>query len=88
MSTARAAPIFSASQSSAVHVALVSITVSARAVVYSDARCPNCKRLVMALPGTPVFEVRARESNDDRQGRGAVVSCHRCKTLCEVIVHR
>ena len=69
------------------HVALVSITVSARAIVYSDARCPNCHRLVMAIPGTPIFEVRAVQSNEHRSGRGRVVSCQRCRTLCEIIEH-
>ena len=77
----------SSSQTAVAHVALVSITVSARAVVYSDARCPNCHRLVMAIPGTPLFEVRAVASNEHRSGRGRVVSCHRCRTLCEIVEH-
>lgn len=76
----------SSSQTVVAHVALVSITVTG-AVVYSDARCPNCHRLVMAIPGTPTFEVRAVASNAHRSGRGRVVSCHRCRTLCEIVEH-
>lgn len=75
-----------ASQTAVAHVALVSITVT-RAIVYSDARCPNCHRLVMAIPGTPLFEVRAVATNQDRSGRGRVVSCQRCRTLCEIVEH-
>ena len=69
-------------------VALVSLTVTARAIVFTDARCPNCRRLVMAVPGTPAIEVRAVAHNDQRSGRGRVVSCQRCRTLCEVVEHR
>lgn len=87
MST-RAAPVFQVTASLVAPVALVSITVTSRAVVYTDVRCPNCRRLVMAIPGTPLFEVRKVASNDERSGRGRVVSCHRCSTLCEVVEHR
>ena len=68
-------------------VALVSITVTRATIFYSDARCPNCHRLVMAIPGTPLFEVRAVASNEHRSGRGRVVSCHRCRTRCAIVEH-
>lgn len=71
-------------------VALVSVTVTARAIVFTDARCPNCGRLVMAIPGTPLIEVRPVRNNDDRSGRGRVVKCNRggCQSLLEVIEHQ
>lgn len=69
------------------HVALVSITVSARAIVFTDVRCPNCRRRIMSVPGTPVIDVRAVRTDADRSGRGRVLGCKRCSTLCEVIEH-
>ena len=67
-------------------VALVSLTVSA-AVVYTEARCSNCGRHVMAVPGVVALEVRSVQSNRHRSGRGAAVSCQRCGTLLEIIEH-
>ena len=64
---------------------LVSLTVMAPVVVYTDARCPQCGRKIIALPGRAVPEVRAVARR--ASGRGAVVKCARCSTLCEVIQH-
>lgn len=90
MKTAPAPPIFSASTTSVAPVALVSLSVTARAIVFTDVRCPNCRKLVMAVPGVVIAEVRAVKDNDARSGRGRVVKCNRggCQTLCEVIEHR
>lgn len=77
----------SSSQTAVAHVALVSITVTTRAVVYSEARCPNCHRRVMSVPGTPHISVNAVANDDARSGRGRVVGCARCKTLCEIVEH-
>lgn len=86
--TLPAPPIFSATApSSAPPVALVSITVSARAVVYTDVRC-TCNRRIMAVPGLVTVEVRVVKSDKDRSGRGRVLSCKRCSSLLEVIEHR
>lgn len=39
----------------------------------------------MTIPGTVIIEVRAITSN--RSERGRVVSCGRCRTLCEIVEH-
>ncbi len=69
-------------------VALVSLTVTARAFSYTDVHCPKCNRRVLALPGSHLLEVRLVASESERSGRGAVVSCRRCKSLVEAISHR
>lgn len=69
------------------YVATASMTMTA-SVTFTDARCPNCKRLVMSVPGAGVLDVRAVPNNAARSGRGPVVGCARCKTLVEVIAHR
>ncbi len=74
--------------SSVAQVALVSITVTTRAIVFTDARCSNCQRLLMAIPGTPIVTVRTVASNDERTGQGRVVKCHRCNSLCEIVEMR
>ena len=70
---------------SATVMAAVTITVATVVVVYTDVRCPRCNRRVMAVPGRPLLEVRVRESDQDRSGRGVVTGCGRCKALVEVI---
>ena len=65
-------------------VALVSLTVVA-AAVYTAARCSNCHRRVMSVPGVVTLEVRRVRDNAARSGRGRVVGCERCGTLCEII---
>lgn len=65
----------------------VSLTVTARAVVYTSVRCP-CGRLIMAIPGTVVAEPRIVANNNARSGRGRVVECRRCQSLVEIIEHR
>ncbi len=93
LTCARSSPIFQPVPSDVARpVALVSLTVThsvvARAtLVFTDARCPKCRRLVMAIPGLPTIEVRTVASNSDRSGRGRVVDCRRCSTLLEVIEH-
>jgi DNA-directed RNA polymerase subunit RPC12/RpoP len=76
-------------------VALVSLAVLATVAVmratiaYTDARCPGCRRRVMAVPGVGVtLEVRMVRTDAERSGRGRVVGCARCKGLVEVIEHR
>lgn len=88
MTAPRAGPIFhsSCTNSQAAHAALATLTIVAGAVVFSDARC-LCGRKIMAIPGIVTIEVRAVASNDRASGRGRVVSCGRCRTLCEVIEH-
>lgn len=65
-------------------VALVSLTV-VMSVTYTEARCPKCARQIMAVPGVGVLHVRQVANNADRSGRGPVVACNRCGTLCEVV---
>jgi hypothetical protein len=70
------------------HVALVTVSVTARAtVIYTDARCPTCNRRVMSVPGTMTLDVRVVANDAARSGRGRVVGCKRCATLCEIIEH-
>lgn len=70
-------------------VALVSLTVMENDTVYSDARCPQCNRKLMSMPGEPPLEVRAPRLHGHRlTGRGPVTVCPRCSTLCEVVSHR
>lgn len=89
MTPARAAPIFrlTAQTSAVAPVALCSLTVT-RAIVFTDARCPGCNRKLMAIPGVVSVESRLVRTNDQRSGRGRVVSCRRCSSLVEIIEHR
>jgi hypothetical protein len=41
----------------------------------------------MAVPGLTRVEVRMIQTNAERSGRGRVVSCGRCRRLCEVVEH-
>jgi hypothetical protein len=41
----------------------------------------------MAVPGRVTLDVRKVADNASRSGRGSVVSCKRCGTLAEVVVH-
>jgi uncharacterized protein with PIN domain len=68
-------------------LASVTVTITAFVVVYTDVRCPNCNRRVMSLPGRHAIRALAHRSESDRQGRGAVVRCERCKSLVEAIPH-
>lgn len=70
-----------------VTVVSVSLTVTASAVVYTDARCPKCGKMLAAVPGSDRIGTYVRDSATDRSGRGVVVSCGRCKSLVEVIRH-
>lgn len=65
-------------------IATVSVTVTARVVVYTEARCPKCSRRLVSIPGPRALGV-IRESDADRSGLGIAVRCERCKTLVEVI---
>lgn len=69
---------------------VVPVTLSApaqRVASYVDARCPGCNRIVMAVPGPVIVEVRKVKDNAARSGRGRVTSCKRCSTLCEIVEH-
>ena len=66
----------------------VTLSVTQRVAIYTEARCPTCSRQIMAVPGSVTLEVRCVPSQQDRAGRGAVVTCKRCQQLREVIVHR
>jgi hypothetical protein len=78
----------------AVVVALVTATVTAvpRAIsAFTAARCPNCRTLVMAIPGAP-HPTEARVIAPDTpfgDCRGRVVRCptRRCHTLIEIVEH-
>lgn len=69
---------------SATVVATVSMTVSVQ-VRYIEARCPKCGRLVAAIPGPAELDIRVRQTDADRSGRGIVVACGRCKARVEVM---
>ena len=64
--------------------ALVSLTVAAAVIIYTDVRCPCCDRKLMEIPGVSALRVRGLLHAADRSGRGPVVSCGRCGTLCEI----
>lgn len=83
-------PIFTAAARGTHRVALVSVTVvtTARATVaYTDARCANCNRRIMAIPGVVALEVFTVAQDVDRTGRGRVVGCKRCGALNEIVEH-
>jgi hypothetical protein len=66
--------------------ALVSVTVTASTLVFTDARCV-CRRLLMKVPGLVRVLVREIPTNEAASGLGRVVHCpnRRCRRLCEVI---
>lgn len=73
-------------------MALCSLTVvhvEQRALVFTDARCPDCDRIIMFVPGVVTLEVRPCRTIDQRSGRGRVVRCpnDRCRHYAEVIEH-
>ena len=59
-------------------MALVSLTITARAIVFSNARCPGCGRWLMAVPGECGFSVRLLNGKNDRSGDGRIVHCKYC----------
>lgn len=69
-------------------VVLVSLTVTARVVAYTEARCQGCGHPVMGVPGRALIEMRRVRNNAERSGRGRVAVCRRCKAMWEVIEHR
>lgn len=72
-----------------VSLSVTTTTTTTRAFVYSDVRCPNCTRVVMAVPGLGSnVEARTVRDSASRSGRGPVVSCKRCKSLVEVVTHK
>jgi len=77
-------PIFRLT-ASARHVA---VTVTLSLAAYTDVRCPQCNRLVLAIPGTVVVTARIPRDNADRAGLGPVALCKRCSSLVEAIVLR
>jgi hypothetical protein len=52
---------------------------------YTDARCPNCGRVVLSVPGENRAVNVVTVDRGSRMGIGPVVACKRCSTLCEVI---
>ncbi len=69
-------------------VALVSLTVAAVVVAYTRAICPHCGKLLYLVPGDFTIVRRRLNRVVDGSGRGRVVSCARCRTVCEVIERR
>ena len=67
-------------------MATVTRTMMATAT-YTQARCPNCNRMVMAMPGICTVETRSRPTRAQWSGRGPVVVCERCGDYVEVITH-
>ena len=61
-------------------IVLATLTVMTKITEYIDARCPQCEKRLFSVP-TLALEVRAVTAGS---GRGSVVSCPRCRTLCEV----
>lgn len=81
--------IFVGTSSGGPSVALASLTVTAGAIfVYTPVRCPKCNKRVMDIPGNPILEVRVVKSENERSGRGPVVSCRKCHSLIEAVAHR
>ena len=64
--------------------ALVSISVTSAAVVFTDVRCP-CGRKVMAIPGLVRFSVTVVRNDGDSSGRGRVICCGRCRAHLEIV---
>ncbi len=74
--------------SSLAAIASVSHTVVAtvrRFIRFQDVRCPDCNRLVMAVPGEGTIVASTVADNASRTGKGPVVSCPRCHSLVEVV---
>lgn len=69
--------------------AFVTVTATAAAIAFTDARCPDCRHLIMAIPGEVTVEVRPVPSRDARSGAGRVVMCGAsgCRSWWEVIEH-
>ena len=59
-------------------ITIVSLTVTSRSLVFSNARCPGCGGFIMAVPGECKFMVRLLESKDDRSGEGRIAHCRHC----------
>lgn len=55
-----------------------------RVAVYTEARCPGCHFMLMAVPGSVTVTVHRHTTNGQRKGLGPVVKCRRCSKLCEV----
>lgn len=81
-------PIFraTAARLSGENVALVTLTVAGSVRLFTDVRC-RCSHRVMMVPGVAIVEVRIVVSNAASTGRGRVVECRSCRSLCEVIEH-
>lgn len=89
LTNARASPIFNQagtnrnSNPDGPPTALVSLTVTRAAVVFTDVRC-RCGRVIMLVPGTITATVAPLHSMDRATGSGRVVWCKRCRALNEV----
>ena len=69
-------------------VALASLTVAAAVVAYTRAICPHCGKLLYLVPGDFTIVRRRLNRVVDGSGRGRVLTCTRCRTVCEVSEHR
>lgn len=69
-----------------VRVALVSLTITEESMVFSNARCPNCGRWLMAVPGEVKFTTRLVRDLNNRKGDGRTVNCHNCGEV-EIVEH-
>ncbi|MBK8006771.1 MAG: hypothetical protein IPK12_23565 [Gemmatimonadetes bacterium] len=69
--------------------ALVTLTVTG-AVVFTDGRCPDCRRIVLLVPGAVLLSVTRLPENSPRRasGRGPIACCKRCGHWLEVVEHR
>lgn len=63
---------------------VVSMTVTEGVALYTEARC-ICGHRVMMIPGMALVGVYAVESNARSSGRGRIVECRKCHSLCEVL---
>ncbi len=71
--------------------ALATLTVTG-AAVFTDARCPQCRKIILLVPGVLVLEVRVLPGHGHRalegaSGRGRVALCKNGH-YAEVIEHR
>lgn len=64
----------------------VAVAVTCTVAAYTDVRCPQCNRTIMAIPGRVHVLPRIVESAEHRSGRGPVCACKRCGALVEAIV--
>lgn len=74
------------SETSGAWIACVSLTVTAECV-YTDIRCTRCQKQLYLSPGEIKIEVRIIPRANAASGRGRIVKCRRCTSLCEVIEH-